>query len=273
MKNIIGLFIIAPFLTSCYDTEIEFEDQFIPVVQAYLDNDENSVNIKVTEMLSFGDDSTSGQGIPDLNIVLENKNQNRIYNLSETDSIGEYICQEEIEIEVSDSFYLSFEHNGELISASSVIPELPPLISISTDTIYVEKVASMFEFKDIVWPEAINISWEYQDMRYFFFKVENIESSPVSIIPDDLGHPPGTRFRTVSVPVNGTEYQILPQSLTEFGTYRITMYSVNDEYVRLYDSLNQDASELNEPYSNIDNGLGIFTAFSSRVVYFEVMQE
>jgi hypothetical protein len=35
-------------------------------------------------------------------------------------------------------------------------------------------------------------------------------------------------------------------------------------------SLNQDSRELNEPYSHIRNGLGIFTAFNSDTVYFEV---
>ena len=274
IKYIASLVLIATLLTSCYDTEIYFEDQFIPVVQGYLDNNEDSVNIKVTEMLSFGDDSTGGQGITGLNILLENREANEFYYLTESDSIGEYYYPEGIEITASDSFHLSFEHNGELISAATVVPELPPLVNISTDTIYVEKVATIFEFKEIVWPAAINISWEYQNNEYFYFVVENIEYSPVSIIPSDMVNPFfGGRFKTVSVPVNGTEYQILPESLTEFGSYRVTMYSVNEEYARLYDTMNQDASELNEPYSNIENGLGILTAFSSREVYFEVMQK
>lgn len=49
------------------------------------------------------------------------------------------------------------------------------------------------------------------------------------------------------------------------------MTSVNDEYVNLYNSLNQDSRELNEPYTNIQNGLGIFTAFNSDTLYLQVI--
>jgi hypothetical protein len=41
--------------------------------------------------------------------------------------------------------------------------------------------------------------------------------------------------------------------------------------VNLYSSLNQDSRELNEPYSNVTNGLGIFTAFNSDTLYIEVI--
>ena len=75
----------------------------------------------------------------------------------------------------------------------------------------------------------------------------------------------------ITQPTNDNFYSIDIRQLTHYGTHRIVFTSVNDEYVNLYSSLNQDSRELNEPYSNIENGLGIFTAFNSDTLYFQVV--
>jgi hypothetical protein len=41
--------------------------------------------------------------------------------------------------------------------------------------------------------------------------------------------------------------------------------------VNLYETQEQDTRKLNEPYTNIENGLGIFTAFCSDTLYFEAI--
>jgi len=64
--------------------------------------------------------------------------------------------------------------------------------------------------------------------------------------------------------------QIVPMTLTQFGTYRVKIYRVNQKYADLYESRNQDSRELNDPNSNIINGLGIFTAFNSDSIFFEI---
>ena len=40
-----------------------------------------------------------------------------------------------------------------------------------------------------------------------------------------------------------------------------------------YENLEQDSRDLNEPPTNIVNGLGIFSAFNSMNVFFEVQKE
>jgi hypothetical protein len=47
---------------------------------------------------------------------------------------------------------------------------------------------------------------------------------------------------------------------------------VNQEYADLYENRQQDSRNLTEPLSNVNNGLGIFTAFSYDVAYFEVVK-
>lgn len=50
----------------------------------------------------------------------------------------------------------------------------------------------------------------------------------------------------------------------------VKIFWVNQEYANLYDNLEQDSRDLNGPPTNIKNGLGIFSAFNSQNVYFEV---
>lgn len=48
------------------------------------------------------------------------------------------------------------------------------------------------------------------------------------------------------------------------------VYRVNGEYAQVYENRTQDSRDLNEPPSNIRNGLGVFSAFNSLSVSFEV---
>ncbi|MDA3862202.1 MAG: hypothetical protein PF445_13365 [Melioribacteraceae bacterium] len=53
----------------------------------------------------------------------------------------------------------------------------------------------------------------------------------------------------------------------------MVLYRVNKEYVDLYESRDQDSRNLNEPLTNIENGLGVFSAFASDSVYFNAVKE
>jgi len=50
----------------------------------------------------------------------------------------------------------------------------------------------------------------------------------------------------------------------------VQVFRVNQEYVDLFENIDQDSRNLNEPPTNIANGLGIFTAFNSDSIFFEV---
>jgi hypothetical protein len=106
-----------------------------------------------------------------------------------------------------------------------------------------------------------------------FFRIQNIESYQDLIIPEPPDGAPargGFNFQMDTRPTNDNYSTISFQELTHFGTHRIIIYRVNNEYVQLYNSMDQDSRELNEPFSNVENGLGIFTAFNSDTLYFEV---
>ena len=73
-------------------------------------------------------------------------------------------------------------------------------------------------------------------------------------------------------PINDDTYNVRLPFITHLGLHRITVYKVNQEYADLYENLEQDSRDLNEPPTNINNGLGIFSAFNSQNVFFEVVE-
>ena len=58
---------------------------------------------------------------------------------------------------------------------------------------------------------------------------------------------------------------------SQYGRHKVTIYKVNEEYALLYETSEQDSRDLNEPYTNINNGLGIFSGFASQEFYFSVI--
>ena len=101
----------------------------------------------------------------------------------------------------------------------------------------------------------------------------NIEEEVLSI-ESMGGFKGGIRGRFfVSEPSNENSYEISYTSVSHYGRYSIRVYRVNQEYADLYTSRQQDSRDLNEPLTNIINGLGIFSAFNSREMFINVIRD
>lgn len=274
MKKYFILLGFIPLMTGCFDSEMMFEDQYEPVVEAYLYVNKEVGNVYLTSMISFDTDSSGGESITDARVILEGEADSWV--LIHDDSIsGRYYMEEMPELVPGDTFHLRVELNEESLSAVTVIPEEPPAVTMSSTSIYIPKVDDMRELQGVEMPDPVELTWDNPEAKYYFLDIQNIESYPVSIMPDppdDRPAPPsGLAFQMITEPTNNNYYEIDTRDLDYFGTHRIVFTSVNEEYVYLYNSLSQDSRELNEPYSNIENGLGIFTAFNSDTLYLEVV--
>jgi len=261
-------------LSGCFSSELDFEDQFQPVLEAYLYMDKQVTDIHLSSMISFGSDSSGGDQITDADIYLDGENSS--WKLVHDDSRPGFYASEFIpEMIPGDTFKLRIELEEGDLSAQTVIPRDPPAVSMSASNIYIPRVESMMEFRDLDMPDPVELSWNNPDASYYFLNIQNIENNPTAIMPDPPDNRPapegGFVFQMITEPTNNNYHLIDLRQLTYYGTYRIIMSSVNDEYVSLYNSLNQDSRELNEPFSNVENGLGIFTAFNSDTLYLEVI--
>ncbi len=269
-----SILLFISMLTSCYDTELVFEDQYKAVVEAYLYVDKEDNKVKLSNMISFGSDTVGGEMITGAQITMHHNPDSWI--LTHNESIpGTYYLEEELTMTAGDTFSLSVELHEEVLAAKTIIPDDPPPVSMSAYRINIPKVESMMEFREMEMPDPLELTWDNPEAKYFFLNIQNIESNPISIMPDPPMDRPfaggGFAFQMITQPTNDNFYSIDIRQLTHYGYHRIVFTSVNDEYVNLYSSLNQDSRELNEPYSNIENGLGIFTAFNSDTLYFEVV--
>ncbi len=266
---LLALFLL---LAGCYDTKLVFEDQYRIVVQSYLYVGVGESVTVLSSMISFGNDSTGGDPISGAVITISGDSEEWMY--WEIDTVpGTYMLENAPEFVPGEAYALHIETSDYLLEASTVIPESPPELHMSATSISIPRVENMMEME---WPDPIELTWENPLGESFFVQIENIESNPTTIRPDPPDDFPHANhdfvFQMVTRPTNGEMYSITPMELTHYGTHRIVFYRVNEEYANLYQSLDQDSRELNEPFSNVENGLGIFTAFNSDTLYFEVTQ-
>lgn len=107
------------------------------------------------------------------------------------------------------------------------------------------------------------VSWNNPTGDYFYIVLESIDSTRQLLRADTL-----ISRRFVSDPTNQNFCTINNNSILYTGKYSLKVYRVNREYADLYKSREQDSRTLNEPLTNVKNGLGIFAAFASDTLYF-----
>ncbi|UCH15122.1 MAG: hypothetical protein JSV22_03940, partial [Bacteroidales bacterium] len=163
------------------------------------------------------------------------------------------------------------DYFGRRATGSTIVPPPPAEVSQSNDLLYIPVRFNPFSFVFDTTKHQIKITWETEQDAMYFIKIENMEEDPDSVatrIP-----PKGLPGRMVSLPMNQNFYPILFEDITHYGRHKVTVYRINQEYVDLYISRHQNSRELNEPLTNIYDGLGVFSAFNSEVLYFEAVAD
>jgi len=241
------------------------------VVEAYLYAGQPVDQVKLTRLIPFIEESENDQYfVNDAEVFIHQDGNTYPLVLDAGDSGTYYYPAGDPEIEVGKTFDLSLEYFGKTLQATTTVPEPPSGLKLSEDEVEIEPIYEMWDIRDREVPDII-LEWDNPNGESFFVLVENIEddNDPVDVNGIMEGFMQN-RFRMVSAPTSLDTHVVRGMQLTEYGTYRILLFRVNQEYVDLYESTEQDSRSLNEPASNIANGLGIFTAFSSDSIFFEV---
>ncbi|MEM9830671.1 MAG: DUF4249 family protein [Bacteroidota bacterium] len=260
-------------LIACEEVPVFDEQQTRPVVQAYLYAGKSVDSLYVTTLVPFNSGLEEAPPVTDANLVLETDGQSFPLSAS-TEAPGYYQYEgDDLTIEVSSTYRLSFEFEGSEVQAETTVPTPPTNLTLSAQEIFLPQFTDpreLFQNRDLL-QQTISLEWSYEEDASYYMVVENLEGSPEAINLSDLDQR-FTRFVTRPTQDNFLEIRPLGQ-FQYFGRHRIRVYKVNEEYVNLYESLEQDSRNLNEPYSNIQNGLGIFTAFSFQETYLEVKKQ
>lgn len=266
------IIILLPLIISCSDGTANFSVTEEVVVEGFIYSGNPVNSIQITRLIPFISEEGEDYSINDANAFIE-WNGERYLLSPDPDSAGTYVYEgDDLQILDGDSYTLSFDYFGESVSSTTTVPSKPVGLSISDSRLEIKQIN---EFQDLFEREELprlEVYWDNPESEYYFATVENLESNPEEIITIDFGdNEPNLNFNIE--PTNLDVFNVLPFSLTHYGRYRVVLFHVNQEYVDLYESGDQDSRNLSEPPSNIENGLGIFTSFSSDTLQFRIVKE
>lgn len=259
----------------CTQEQQLLEENF--VVEAFLFTGEpvNNITIKQIQPLTGG--SSEPVLIKDAEVTIT-KNQIS-YDLTYVDSTGRYAYPgTDLIVNTGDRFALQVVKGNRVANAETVVPEPASGVTVSSDTLVIPiiqiRLGIAEELTKLFNTGRVTVSWSNAENQLHFVVVENVVEGDL-IFPADFPIPKQTlalvqSFRYISAPTTDTSFEVPGLSLDTYGTYRAKVYRVNQEYADLYNSQVQDSRDLNEPPSNIRNALGIFSAFASDAVTFEV---
>lgn len=268
MKSTLYWFISAAVIFAA----CESESPLIPsseliVVRAYLYSGEPVTDVQLSYTYDLGIDTTSGPPINDARVVLAK--DEHIYELvpSAGDSGYYHYPGSDLSVEVGDIFRISIEYDEQTITATTIIPPPPENVTISSNEFVIDAESGPFGARNDT--STITVTWLNPDGSFYFILVENLEAT-LTPVDDRFGDFLG-RFRSFrSSPRDSDNYVIRRLDVTYLGEHEVRVYKVNQEYADLFEFGQQDSRNLNEPASNIENGLGVFAGFSSDVVHFAV---
>ena len=274
MKNLLTIILVI-FLMGCEELERPNADQF--VLEGFITADFPINDIKVKETIGL-DDTLVDIPISDADVrIIAN---DEVIPLDYNSLAFKYADQSGASIQVGATYEIEIEYQGTVATASTIVPEKPIDLNLSRTELVIPTLTLSFALRqqiaDLFENEVSTFTWDGVPGRSYFVVIETQEEELDPIIPE--GVPEESKnllssFRFISAPSEETSFNIIGIALETYGRHVAKVYSVNEEYVELFNSATQDSRDLNEPPSNINNGLGIFTAFAVDSLEFTVVRE
>jgi hypothetical protein len=264
-RTIFWIAILFPVLNGCQHNPLLPEATQI-VLQAYLYDSEPVTNITVMLSRTLSSSDTINTILTNANVVLTKDGEQ--YHLTPSmQNGGEYYYPgTDLQVHSGDQFGIAVTYNGTTATAETVVPGKPAGLSANTSTIVFTKDTVTTPFGDkreiISSSDSLVLTWDNPSQLPHYIVVESDDSARQPLGSDTLGN---INFsgRFVTEPTTDNYYRVQQFNFNYTGKYKVTLYRVNREYVDLYASRQQDSRNLNEPKTNVKNGLGIFTAFAS----------
>lgn len=256
IKSIIGCLAMILIFTSCETTSFSPSEDDRFVVQAYLYAGEPVTDIRLTSTLPLGSGDSTAPPINDAEVALIKDGDHYPLVPSPGDSGYYHYPGDDLVVEIGDVFDFEATVDGVTATARATVPLPPDDVNLSPT--------------ELEWArgtEPVMVRWPNPERDWYFITHQNIEPNPESIFEGNVFIRAGV---VVSEPTDADNMEIPVSTIEHYGRYELKVHRVNQEYVDLYLSREQDTRDLNEPETNIENGIGIFTAFSSREAFFEV---
>ena len=278
MRNILSfILLIILVLASCEELETPSFNEF--VIEAFITADHRIDDIRIKKTSSLEDEEILDIPIENANVSLSNGE--RSIQLAYNANSAKYgYLDNDFEINVGHEYFLEVEVDGAVASSNALVPEKPVGLTLSDSILIVPELTLSFTLRDEIFDlfqnERARLSWDSIPGRSYFVVIEQRAIELDTIMPKGIPQESLdllSSFRFISAPSEQNYFEIIAVALETYGPHVAKVYSVNQEYVDLFNSAEQDSRDLNEPPSNITNALGIFTAFAVDSLEFEVRRE
>ncbi len=269
------LLILMSMTNMACDTATGEIDEDLAVIEAFLFAGEPVDNIRVTSTIPFNSTDTVAVPINDARMRLIRGDI--VYELDSRDNQGFYHYPgDDLVVEPGDHFMLEMDYLGQTVYAETDVPPAP--LGVELDSLVLE-VPTFGVGQGRPQPggpgggrgfnNSLLVTWENTENLLHYVVVNGLQDEHESIFPDFIGQRIG-RFRFISEPTLDNFFEINLFLLEGLGSHEVRVYRVNQEYADLYNNREQDSRDLNEPPDNINGALGIFSAFNSIAIPFEV---
>lgn len=283
---IIFSLILGSFI-SCEEVTIYTPNERF-VLQAFLYANEPVWDVSIKNAVPLTVADSVGEPINDAVITLY-KNKIAYILVSSSDTGTYHYPEDDLIIETGDEFSIEATVDNKTATGTTFVPESPQSVFMSAETIELPEIdlegasggyggmGVMRDLMEAMQAFELEVFWDNPNEELHFVVIENAEADQESIFPDFGGNfgragGPGA-FKRITMPTRESSQQINFGEIQFWGDYVVKVYRVNKEYNDLYENLEQDSRDLNEPPTNIKNGLGIFSAFNSQNVYFKVVKK
>lgn len=233
-----------------------------PVVEAYLVPGAIT-KVKIYYQKYLDDTITYGSPVKNLKVNISD-GTNKVLLKEETE--GTYLWEAIDFIKTGKTYSLSFDYDGNTVSAQTTVPEKPVGFKESSKTQYVQT----FSFNTT--PKAFTpvvFSWNNSDQGNYLIVFKNISPYPSSIanITNITYEDFETDLGQASV------YQTQRPTFSFTGDYKVLLFHINKEYSDALTSSGTTSLNLTNPYTNVVHGLGIFTAMQADTLDLKVVLE
>ncbi len=253
-------------VVACDDDPAGVSEEDLVVVQAYLYSGEPVTDVRVTFAIPLSSSASSATPINDASVRLIR--EGLTYDLVPSGSDGYYQYPgDDLIVAADDVFRLEVTYQGDMASGETVVPRPPEDVNVSGDVLYVPEFGRGMNLSF----DSLAVTWTNPEELFHYVVIENLDENAEAIFPDRIQRRMGG-FRFVTLPTRDESYAINFRVLETLGPHRAKVYRVNEEYAGLYENRIQDSRDLNEPPTNIEGGLGVFSAFASDSVFFEVVR-
>lgn len=238
-----------------------------PVVEAFISAEADTIRVYISKMIPYlrEEEDTVAKPITGLEVFLVKQDERFLL----TEQAGEtgiyYTLRDAIDLEEGDSLSFESEVDNLPLSASTWIPPKPESVKISDNVMYYEvgTPGSMLNAPSLI------VSWDNPTDGFYYISMKNIEANPEPVNEMVADAP----VRSQAPPSQADQFEIRLRNVMYFGRYRVILYHVNQEFANLFDNPSMNSVNISEPPTNIENGLGIFTAYSADTVFFEVRKQ